>query len=121
MKLHSLRPIFWTDKLDETIEFYTGILGFTLAEKNDDWGWASLYRDSVEIMLALPNEHTPFTAPVFTGSFYINVDNVDEAWALLKDRVKVCYEPEVFEWGMREFGVYDNNGYLLQFGKEMPE
>ena len=22
---------------------------------------------------------------------------------------------------MREFGIYDNNGYLLQFGQEGPE
>ena len=35
----------------------------------------------------------------------------------LKDKCKVCYPIETFDYGMREFGVYDINGYLLQFGQ----
>ncbi len=27
--------------------------------------------------------------------------------------------PKNFSYGMREIGVYDNNGYLLQFGQEI--
>jgi hypothetical protein len=34
-----------------------------------------------------------------------------------KDKARICYELEEFEYGMREFAVYDNNGYLLQFGE----
>lgn len=34
---------------------------------------------------------------------------------------RVCYAIENFGYGMREFGVYDNNGYLLQFGQPLPE
>ena len=30
----------------------------------------------------------------------------------------VVYPMETFGYGMREFAVYDNNGYLLQFGQE---
>lgn len=121
MAIRSLRPMMWTDKLDATIDFYCGVLGFTLAEKNEDWGWASLYKDSVSIMLARPNAHTPFEKPVFTGSFYFSTDKVDELWQELKEKAEVCYEPENFEWGMREFAIYDNNGYLLQFGEERSE
>ncbi len=105
--------------MDGTIAFYTGILGFTLAAKNDDWGWASLYKDEVSIMLGKPNEHWPFDKPSFTGSFYFNVDNVDELWEQVKDKTTVCYHIENFEWQMREFGIYDNNGYLLQFGQDI--
>ncbi|ULT39025.1 VOC family protein [Niabella defluvii] len=42
MKLTALRPMIYTDHLEDTIRFYTDVLGFTLAGKNDDWGWASL-------------------------------------------------------------------------------
>lgn len=119
MKLLFLRPMMWTDKLDETIEFYTETLGFTCREKNDDWGWASLYKDEVYIMLAKPNAHETFTKPTFTGSFYFTTDDVSALWEKLKHKTKVCYEPETFEWGMREFAIYDNNGYLLQFGQEI--
>jgi len=117
MQFKILRPILWTEALDQTITFYTEILGFTCGERNEEWGWAALHRDEVEIMLARPNEHTHFERPQFTGSFYTQVDDVDTLWAELKPKARVCYEIENFEWGMREFAIYDNNGYILQFGQ----
>lgn len=119
MKLTALRPMFWTEKMEETISFYTQNLGFTLGEINNDWGWASLYKDDVHIMLAKPNEHTQFEKPVFTGSFYFNTDDVEALWEELKDKVEICYAIDNFEWEMREFAIYDNNGYILQFGQEL--
>lgn len=119
MKLTSLRPILWTQHMEETIAFYTELLNFTLAEKNDDWGWASLYQGEVGLMLAIPNAHTVFEKPAFTGSFYFEIEEVDALWEQLKNKVRVVYEPETFEWEMREFGIYDNNGYLLQFGQRV--
>ncbi|ESU29538.1 lactoylglutathione lyase-like lyase [Flavobacterium limnosediminis JC2902] len=118
-KFKSIRPILSTNELNETIAFYVNVLGFTCAEYNEDWGWAALHKDDAEIMLAKPNEHVSFEKPTFTGSFYINVVNVDELWEALRDKCNICYEIETFEWGMREFAVYDNNGYLLQFGEEI--
>lgn len=119
MKLNYLRPVLLTAKLEETITFYTSILGFTVTDKNEEWGWASLHRDGVHIMLSKPNEHMAFSKPVFTGSFYINVNNVDDLWAQLNDKVQICYGIEDFDWQMREFAIYDNNGYVLQFGEEI--
>ncbi len=111
--------MIWTRDLKETIKFYTEVLGFTCGANSDDWGWAAFHRDDVEIMAALPNEHTPFEKPLFTGSFYIYTDNVDHLWEELRDKVRVCYPIENFYYGMREFGIYDNNGYLLQFGQDL--
>lgn len=119
MKLTSLTPMLWTEQLTETIDFYTGILGFECSEWNQVWGWASLQNDGIEIMLARPNEHTPYEQPVFTGTFYFRVDDVQALWERIKEKVKVLYPLETFEWGMREFGIYDNNGYMLQFGEEI--
>jgi len=119
MKLLGIRPIFYTDDLDGTIEFYTEILRFTLADRNDDWGWASLFKDTVEVMLARPNAHVTFDKAQFTGSMYFNTDDADALWSELKDKTKICYEIDSFDWGMREFAIYDNNGYVLQFGQEI--
>jgi catechol 2,3-dioxygenase-like lactoylglutathione lyase family enzyme len=119
MKLKGLRPMLWTRQLAETVDFYTQKLGFECAELNLEWGWASLFKDDVEVMLALPNEHMPFEKPTFTGSFYFDTDQVDELWVSLKNDVRVCYPIESFEHGMREFAIYDNNGYVLQFGQEI--
>ena len=77
-------------------------------------GWNAL---NVTIMFALPNEHEPFDAPAFTGSFYINPDDVDAMWERVKDKARICYPIDNFDYGMREFAIYDNNGYLLQFGE----
>ena len=118
-KFQSLKPILWTDSLDESIQFYTEILEFSVGELNKDWQWASLYKDEVELMLSAPNAHFAHQKIGFTGSFYFNVNNVDELWDFLKSKTEICYEIENFEWGMREFAIYDNNKYILQFGQEI--
>lgn len=118
-KFTALKPMLYTKQLTETVSFYTDVLGFECVAFEEGWGWASLQKDSVEIMLSYPNEHIPFEHPLFTGSFYIATDVVDELWNEWKDKCKVCYELESFDYGMREFAIYDNNGYLLQFGQEL--
>jgi len=119
MRLSGLRPVLYTTDLQATITFYTRILGFTCEALDFSYGWASLKRDDVGIMLSRPGDHTPFEKSHFTGSIYINTNEIDILWNTLKDKVKVCYEIENFDYGMREFGFYDNNGYLLQFGQEI--
>ncbi|UWX61338.1 VOC family protein [Chryseobacterium oranimense] len=114
----ALRPILWVKNMDETIGFYTQILGFTLMGRNDDWQWASIRKDEVQIMFS-QNEYEKPNGISFTGSFYFNVDDVDNLWEDLKTKAKICYEIETFDWDMREFAVYDNNGYILQFGQSV--
>lgn len=121
MKFKSLQPILWTENLDETIGFYLHILGFSLNERNDDWQWASLQKDGIQIMISKPNQHEQLNRICFSGSFYFNVENVDEVWEDLKIKANICYEIETFEWGMREFAIYDNNGYILQFAQPASE
>ena len=119
MKITELRPMLWTEDLQVTIDFYTGALGFTCGERNEDWGWATLWKDDVAMMIVKPNEHTKYDKIGFTGSLYFTTDDVDAMWAKVKDKANICYGIEDFEYGMREFAVYDNNGYLLQFGQEI--
>jgi hypothetical protein len=61
-------------------------------------------------MLAKPNAHTPFHKSLFTGLLYIKTDQINELWANLHTQVRLCYPKENFDWGMREFAIYDNNG-----------
>lgn len=113
----SLTPVIYTLNTKETIDFYTSILCFELKAKNEDLGWAAISKDKTEIMVSLPPKSIKFKKPVFTGSFYFLVSDLEDLWSRIKDKVKICYEPELFDWGMIEFAVYDNNGYLLQFGE----
>lgn len=116
VRFQSLRPMLRTKDLPATVKFWTDRLGFRCQGVSEQDGWASLCRDHVSVMVATPNAHVPFETPAFTGSFYFDVDDVAALWAELKDHAKVAYPMEDFQYGMREFAIYDNNGYMLQFG-----
>jgi uncharacterized glyoxalase superfamily protein PhnB len=115
--LKALTPMLCTDDLAATVQFYTRVLDFECESLDDELGWASVWRDKVNIMFAHPNAHQPWTGPAFTGSIYLYTDDVDKQWSQVQHQVEVCYPPESFDYGMREFGFYDNNGYLLKFGQ----
>ena len=118
MKLESLTPVLRTWDLSETVDFYTRVLGFECKAHEPDW--ASVSYGTVSVMFSSPNEHEGDVAPAFTGSLYFRVKEVDSLWSRFKDQARVCYPIETFAYGMREFAIYDNNGYLLQFGEAIP-
>jgi uncharacterized glyoxalase superfamily protein PhnB len=120
VKLETLTPMLRTWDLPATIAFYTEVLGFERESVSEDMSWASLTRDGVAVMLARPSTPEGDQKPAFTGSLYFTTDDVDDLWEQLKDRAQICYPIESFDYGMREFGIYDNNGYLLQFGEMLP-
>ena len=118
MKFTGLTPTLYTRDIRGSIAFYVTMLGFT-HDGPDSEGVALVRRDEVEIMFAWPNAHMPFERPLLTGALYIRCDDVEEAWAKVKDAARVCYPLEDFDYGMREFAIFDNNGYLIQFSQEI--
>src|SRR5437868_7306717 len=117
--LTGLTPMLETPDVKGTIEFYVRTLGFECPSYSEDWQWGTVKRDEISIMFSAPNEHRNMPAPILSGSLYFRTDAVDELWDTLKDRCNICYPIENFEYGMREFAVFDNNGYLLQFGQAL--
>ncbi|MBE5320968.1 VOC family protein [Pedobacter sp. MR2016-19] len=114
-----LTPMLESHDMQETLKFYTEILNFTCASKFDDLSWLTLRKDEIEIMFCSPNEHRNIPKPIMSGSLYIKTNEVTALWESLKDHCKICYPLEDFDYGMREFAIYDNNGYLLQFGQNL--
>ena len=119
MKLLDVTPMLTVTAMEAAIAFYRDALGFESVASAK--GWACMSRNSVEVMFALPNAHLPFERPIMTGSLYFTTDDVDACWEQVKDRCEVVYPIEDFEYGMREFAIRDNSGYLLQFGKRSGE
>jgi uncharacterized glyoxalase superfamily protein PhnB len=117
MILNKLTPILYTNNMQQTLEFYEHFFGFTCTTSNNDLSWAKIINKDIELMISKPVQSICFNEAIFTGSFYFNTDNVDEIWEAVKHKLKICYPVNNFEYGMREFGVFDNNGYLLQFGQ----
>ena len=56
-------------------------------------------------------------SPRFTVSIYLGVDNVDELWESLKTRARIVYAIETMEYGVREFGILNDDGYQLSFAQ----
>lgn len=120
MAFRNLKPMLRTWDLEETVAFYTNLLGFACDALDQEWGWAQLSRDGIAVMLSGPNSHEGDQSPSWTGSLYFTLDDVESLWQSLQGQVRVCYPPADFPYGMREFAIYDNNGYLLQFGQPLP-
>ncbi|MBT8253096.1 MAG: bleomycin resistance family protein [Flavobacteriaceae bacterium] len=120
MSLKELIPMLETSNMKETISFYEEVLGFRCINqvKND---WARLERDDIVLMFSVRFTEDDHPNTFITGGLYIYTDTVDLMWAELKDKVKICYPLETFEYGMREFAIYDCNDYLLQFGQDLSE
>jgi catechol 2,3-dioxygenase-like lactoylglutathione lyase family enzyme len=77
--------------------------------------WAEVTRDSVVFQFhTQPPEGTP-TSPVCSGTFYLYPDSVDALADEYRGKVEFAWGPEVMDYGMREFGVQDPNGYFIAF------
>ena len=117
MTIQSVTPMLTVTDVRAAVAFYQDVLGFACLNLAD--GWACVGIDGIEVMFALPNAHLPFEKPLMTGSLYFNTTDVDDWWEKLKERCKIEYPIEDFDYGMREFAIRDNSGYLLQFGQSI--
>ena len=118
MPFNNLIPLLEVENMDETIQFYETILDFTCIDRKAN-DWAIVIKDDVSIMFSARFFKDKYPNTCMTGSLFISTEDVDVIWQILKDKVKICYPIQNFEYGMREFAIYDNNGYRLQFGQEI--
>ena len=117
MKILDVTPMLNVAEMGPAIAFYRDVLGFNCIASQE--GWTCMSSNGVEVMFSLPNAHLPFEKPVMTGSLYFNVDDADAIWNRLKYKCEVVYPIEDFDYGMREFAIRDNSGYLLRFGQRI--
>jgi len=123
-KLTGLVPMLETDDMEATIRFYNNVLGFAVVETFEDADentvWAMLIHGEVEMMFKTPNTVMNYGQILLTGNLYMHTNDVDAVWLRVKDRADVVYPIQNFPYGMREFAVKDNNGYVLSFGTACP-
>lgn len=118
--LQALVPMLRVPDVPAAAAWYSDMLGFTSCTDGSD-GWALLERDGIELMLSAFNAQEGDAASRFTGSLYLHCDDVDDWWLRLKERVRICYPIEDFAYGMREFAIYDSDGFLIRFGQSLSE
>jgi uncharacterized glyoxalase superfamily protein PhnB len=100
-----------------TLNLYSENLGFECRgtyPDDENPCWASLWNGDVEIAFSIHDKELSMS-----GTIYIYVENVEEVWKLLKEKVEIIYPLKDFNYGMREFGIKDCNGYVLNIGESI--
>jgi lactoylglutathione lyase len=115
----TLRIEIFPADLDATVEFYTRVLGFTLARDQRDGspGYVALERGPVRIGAAYRDvpERQPGRRPPSGTEIVLEVDDLDAeharvvaaGWPIEED---LTDRP----WGLRDFRVLDPGGYYLR-------
>lgn len=128
MALNSLTPNLMVNDVEETIEYYTDILGFTLLRTVPETGkldWAMVKRNDVILMFQSTNSLTkelPKLKSQKPGgglTFYIKVDRITELHEeLYNNEVEIISDLESTFYDTIEFSIVDINGYVLTFSEE---
>lgn len=128
MTLNSLTPNLMVNDVEQTIEYYTDILGFTVLMTVPETGkldWAMVKRNEVVIMFQTKkslSSELPRLAGEKPGgglTFYIKVDRITELHEeLFNNEVEIISELESTFYNTIEFSVVDLNGYVLTFSEE---
>ena len=112
-----ISPMLAVEDMQETISFYTDVLGFTEQMTSPDYSIIVRGGSTIHLMKAASDEvmdcvrgHT---------QIYIEVSDVDGLWRSVephKERFKVR---DLFDqtYGMREFHIEDPNGCLVFIGQ----
>ena len=101
-----------------TIEWYTRI-GFALEGQFPDSGeatWCEVSRDGVVLQFLAGDTPWP-EPPGFTGTLYVYPRSVVEFYDSIRRHTAIEWGPEEREWGMREVGLRDPNGYFITFAE----
>ncbi|MEO0455553.1 MAG: VOC family protein [Cyanobacteria bacterium P01_A01_bin.114] len=120
MQLSAISPMLMVKDLQETIDYYSTVLGFELQGTWPDDGpaqWAALKAGQVTLMFV--TDASKATSPTLTGQLYCYPPDVDALWDELKDKVAIAWPLDNMSYGMREFAIQDCNGYVLTFGQDM--
>lgn len=138
MKANKLTPNFEVINIRETIEFYQNALGFSLVmavpETQDgieqsltdgkEYVYALVSKDSVEMMFQKTDsfkEDVYFAKELPMGatvSFYMEIDGIEDFHNHIKGKSLSPTELKTTWYGMREFYMKDNNGYILGFAEK---
>jgi len=122
----SLTPELLVEDIQQTVDWYTKILGFEVLFLSPEAGtptFARIKQESVEIMLfrrtEFSHEIPSFATQSIGGSFvlYLELSDVKALWDRIKDQVQVTQPLHVTDYGSTEFTIQDCNGYHLMFGQ----
>lgn len=117
--LKSVMPTLRVAEMDRAVPFYTQQLGFSIAWRSPgDGGGENCLLESGQVAVLLSTGSHLGEPPKLTGTIYFDTDGVDELWEALRGRVEVVWPLSDMEYGTREFGIRDPDGYVLAFAEQ---
>jgi catechol 2,3-dioxygenase-like lactoylglutathione lyase family enzyme len=136
MERSKLVPELIVTDLDDSLAFWVGVLGFTVAYARPEDRFAYLDRDGAQLMLEASDgvegqwQVAPLVPPLGRGvNFQITVDAVAPILARLAQRGDPLFRPCEDRWyragavevGQREFIVQAPDGYLVRLLERLGE
>lgn len=109
-------PVLKVSDMQKSVNFYTGVLGFSVAGRAANGGGgenAMLVAGTMKLLLSTGSRLGDM--PQFTGTLYFNMIGVREFFESIKKRVEIVWPLETMEYGQTEFGIRDLDGYMLAF------
>lgn len=125
-ELKKLTPNLIVSDVARSAAWYRDVLGFTVVTtvpEEAPYVFAILQSGGVEIFLNAPEpaiaEYPAFKDRPIGGTLtmFIEVTDIAEAHAALKDRVKVVMPLEKKWYGVTEFAFEDPDGYLITYAQ----
>ncbi|MGA4634028.1 VOC family protein [Pseudomonas solani] len=111
-----LTPLLRCHDLDATRRHYRDALGFTTL----DSAHASLTMQLQDCRLIF-TEQDLWAAPVAcSGTLYLAVADVARYYEQVKDKAEIAWPLQEMDYGSKEFGIRDCNGYTLAFTQVAP-
>ena len=130
MVYKKLSPNLIVDDVDETLRFYRDVLKFNLmmsVPAEEPFVWVAMARNDVEVMIQA-RKSASRVIPLFENKeaggslmLYIEMEDVMELYDSIKTQVTLIEDLHTKPYGMREFSIQDNNGFVLTFAQRIQE
>lgn len=129
-----LVPELLVTRIESSLRFWCGLLGFAVAYDRPEEGFAYLHLDGAEVMLEQVDDDQrtwltgPLDPPFGRGlNFQIEVAAIAPivarlqraAWPLFLEPEERWYRTEAMEVGQRQFLVQDPDGYLIRLAEHV--
>ena len=124
LKVGGFATLLQVFDMPKSLAFYRDVIGFQVEGEvppNDECDWVMLTLNGSELMLNTAYEagerpSTPEPARVAAHKdviLYFDCEDVDAAYAYLRERVGTAKEPSLSWYGMRQLYLTDPDGYEI--------
>ena len=118
--LKRVMPALHVGEMERAVRFYTQQLGFSVAWRSPgDGGGDNCMLEAGTVAVLLSTSPHLGTPSQFTGTIYFDVEGIEGLWGTVAPTADVVWPIADMEYGTREFGIRDPDGYVLAFAEQL--